>query len=196
MAADRRIFCESPGPGILTRDYWQTIFVVTLLSVSQAAFPQEAKTVIGPRNINLSDGAQALMAGDGEEGVRLTLLGLEAAHGTREAKAGHANLCAGYLLIDKPLEALEHCDWVLERDSTHWKTYNNRALVNMRLGRLEESEEDIRKGQALNPGSTTLKIVKGMYRDKTEPVTPHIEIDDRRDATGDLLKEQASDSSN
>jgi len=153
-----------------------------LLLLSNAALPQhEAKTVLGPRNIHLYDGAQALMAGDGEEGVRLTLLGLETAQGRREKKAAHGNLCAGYMMIDQPEEALKHCNWVLEHYESHWKTYNNRALVYMRLGRYDEAEKDIRKGQEINPASRTLKIVKGMYLDETEPITPHIEIDERRD---------------
>lgn len=158
------------------------LLVAFLLATSPFAISEEAKTVIGPSNLNLYDGANALMAGDGEEGVRLTLLGLEMAQGAREKKAGHANLCAGYLLIERPEEALKHCNWVLERDSDHWRTYNNRALVYLRLERFAESEEDIRKGQALRPQSRNLKIIKGMYLDETQPVRTRIETDDRRDA--------------
>lgn len=171
------------------------LLAALLLAVSSSVLPQEAKTVLGPKNINLYEGANALLAGDGEEGVRLTLLGLQSAQGNRETKTGHANLCAGYLMIDLPEEALLHCNWVLDRDQSHWRTYNNRALVYLRLERFEESEEDIRKGQALKPGSTKLKIVKGMYLDETEPVTPNVEVDDRRSATEEWPEEQASDAS-
>lgn len=162
------------------RKYWHVLLVTLSLAASPLALPEEAKTVLGPSNIYLYDGANALMAGHGEEGVRLTSQGLETAQGARERKAGHANLCAGFLMINQPEEALVHCNWVLERDSLHWRTYNNRALVYMRLKRFDESEEDIRKGQELRPNSKTLKIVKGMYLDETEPVTPKIEIDERR----------------
>jgi len=83
-------------------------------------------------------------------------------------------------LLGQAETALEHCDWVLERDPNHWRTYNNRAIVYLRLERFEESEADIRKGQELNPRSEKLKEVKGMYLDKVEPVDEKITIDDRR----------------
>ena len=59
----------------------------------------------------------------------------------------------------------------------------------MRLERFAESEEDIRKGQALRPNSEKLKIVKGMYLDETQPVTAKIEVDERRKPDDDVEKE-------
>jgi len=164
-----------------------------LLMIAQSGRPDESKTVIGPDNIYLYDGANALKAGDGEKGVRLTLQGLEFAQNPREEKAAHANLCAGYLLMNEPETALVHCNWVLERDSKHWRTYNNRALVYLRLERFDESAEDIRRGQELNPASTNLKIVKGMYLDETQPVRPRIETDERRNVTDGFSDEPAGD---
>jgi tetratricopeptide (TPR) repeat protein len=140
----------------------------------------ESKTVIGPRNIYLYDGANALLAHDAVEGVPLTLKGLEFAHGQREEKIAHSNLCAGFLMLNQLETALEHCNWVLERDPYHWRSYNNRALVYLRLERFEESEADIRSGQELNPRSEKLKEVKGIYLDTVEPVEEKITIDDRR----------------
>lgn len=153
-----------------------------LLLSTHAVMSEESKTVLGPENVFLYDGANALKARNGEEGVRLTLLGLQAARSAREEKIAHSNLCAGFLLINQPETALEHCDWVIERDAGHWRTYNNRALVYMRLKRFDEAEEDIRRGQALRPNSEKLKIVKGMYLDETQPVKPKIELDERRTA--------------
>lgn len=140
----------------------------------------EFKTVIGPRNVYLYDGANALLAGDAENGVALTLKGLEHAHGQLEVKRAHANLCAGFLLLGQADTALVHCNWVLESDPLHWRTYNNRALVYLRLEMFEESEADIKRGQELNPRSEKLKEVKGMYLDIVEPVEENISIDDRR----------------
>jgi tetratricopeptide (TPR) repeat protein len=151
-----------------------------LLSGPPLAAQEENKTVVGPRNVYLADGADALLAGDGEEGVRLTLQALEFAHGARETKFAHANLCAGYTMIEQPLTALEHCNWVIEQDPDYWRAYNNRAIAYLKLGRYEESEADVARGQALRPGSEKLKIVKGMLLDETDPVTGTIEIDERR----------------
>lgn len=167
-----------------------SFLMVTLLMVfSAAAESEQTKTVLGPKNIYLADGANALKAGNGEDGVRLTLLGLKTAHGAREEKIAHSNLCAGFVLIDQPNEALEHCNWVLERDPLHWRTYNNRALAYMDLKRFDEAEEDIQKGQSIRPKSQKLKIVKGMYLDETHPVTPQIEVDERRRAESDVPEE-------
>ena len=140
----------------------------------------DSKTVIGPSNVYLHDGANALLDHDAIEGVPLTLKGLELAQGLREEKVGHSNLCAGFLMLDQPVTALEHCNWVLERDPYHWRTYNNRALVYLALKRFDESEADIKKGQELNPRSEKLKEVKGIYLDTVDPVDEKITIDDRR----------------
>lgn len=166
------------------------ILLLTLpLASAPASSNEEAKTVIGPDNIYLADGAEALMVGNGDDGVRLTLLGLQTADGTRQEKIAHSDLCAGYLLLNQLETALEHCNWVLELDPAHWRTYNNRALVYLRLQRFDEADEDIRKGQSLRPGSRNLKIVKGMYLDETQPVTPNIEIDERRAGDDDAAEE-------
>jgi tetratricopeptide (TPR) repeat protein len=140
----------------------------------------ESKTVIGPSNIYLYDGANALLAKNAAEGVPLTLKGLELAKGLREEKVGHSNLCAGFMMLEQPESALAHCNWVLERDPKHWRSYNNRALVYLALGRFEESEADIKRGQELNPRSEKLKEVRGIYLDTVEPVDERITIDDRR----------------
>ena len=166
------------------------LIAMTVLATVQAVADEQvsSKTVIGPSNIYLYDGAQALMAGDAEEGVQLTMKGLRVAHGQRETKIAHANLCAGFMMLGQPATALEYCDWVLERDPKHWRTYNNRALVYLHLERFDESEADIKRGQDLNPRSETLKEVKGLYLDEVSPVEEKITIDDRRSEPASPVK--------
>ena len=158
------------------------LLAMAILAAVQVSADEEAgsKTVIGPSNVYLFDGANALLAKDAAEGVPLTLKGLELAHGMREEKIAHSNLCAGFMMLNQPETALAHCNWVLERDPNHWRSYNNRALVYIALERFEESEADIKRGQKLNPRSEKLKEVKGIYLDTVEPVDERITIDDRR----------------
>ena len=160
------------------------LLAITILAAVMVYAEEEpdSRTVIGPRNIDLYDGANALLERNAESGVALTLRGLKFAQGRREEKIAHANLCAGFLMLGQPETALVHCDWVIEHDPSHWRTYNNRALVYLRLQRLEESDADIRKGQELNPSSEKLKETKGMYLDEVDPVAETITIDDRRRA--------------
>jgi len=144
------------------------------------------KTVIGPRNPFLSDGADALVNGDGQRGVELTEKGLAVAEGEYEHKAALSNLCAGYLMINQPQKALQACDEVLAQDPGFWRAYNNRALVYMELGRFAESEADIQRGQDLRPKSKNLKLTKAKLLDATDPVVPTVEIDERRSAGDDI----------
>jgi len=143
--------------------------------------PANAMTVIGPRNLPLYEGAQALMAGDSEVGVRLTHEGLELALGRREQEAALSNLCAGYIKLRKYDEALKYCDILLERNEKNWRGYNNRAVVFIQTKQWEKAEQDLIKGEELNPGSRTMKIARSMYMDAVYPVRPEIEIDDRQD---------------
>lgn len=141
--------------------------------------PQNPTTIIGPRNIPLHDGAQALLAGDNEEGVALTLAGLEQAHGRREEEAALSNLCAGYIKMGKYSDALKYCDILLTRNDKNWRGYNNRAVVYIMTKQWDKAHEDLVKGEELNPGARTLKIARAMYMDAVHPVRPEIEIDDR-----------------
>lgn len=174
----------------MNRQYFKSICSI-LVVMSAFAWPwpgaaqEESKTVIGPSNIDLADGANALMAGDAAEGVRLTVRGLASAQGNREKKLAHSNLCAGYMMLNLPRKALEHCNAAIELDDTFWRAYNNRALVYLALDRYDESEADIRRGQELRPNATNLKIVKGMFLDETQPVNERVEIDERRSAVED-----------
>jgi hypothetical protein len=120
----------------------------------------QPRTVIGPSNIDLADGATALRTGNAEDGVRLTRSGLRSAANDRERVAGYSNLC---VINDR-----------------HWRSYSNRALVYLKQKRYADAERDIEDGEAINPNSRTLKIVKAMLLDETDPVAPSITIDDRR----------------
>jgi tetratricopeptide (TPR) repeat protein len=144
------------------------------------SWSDENKVIIGPRNIDLSEGAQELLAGNAEDGVELTLRGLQTAQGKREKEAALSNLCAGYIMLSDLESALKYCNMLLESNERHWRGLNNRALIYVMSEQYEKAEQDLLLGQEINPNARTLKVVKSMLLDATDPVSPNIIIDDRK----------------
>ncbi len=162
-----------------------SLAVVCLLLATATARGQEFKTVIGPSNIDLHEGAMLLKAGEAREGLDRTLKGLERAANPREKVAGLSNACAGYVMLEQPAEALTWCNRALELQDRHWRALTNRALAYLQLERFEECEADISLAEELAPGARTVKLVRSMLLDATDPVTPHIVVDDRRQPADD-----------
>ena len=145
-----------------------------------ASWAQENKVVLGPRNPDLAEGAQELLAGNAADGVELTLRGLAVAQGKREKESALSNLCAGYIMLDNLDSALMYCDMLLLGNERHWRGLNNRALIYVMRAEYDKAETDISIAQEVNPNARTVKVVTGMLLDKTHPVEPNIVIDDRR----------------
>jgi Flp pilus assembly protein TadD len=160
-----------------------TLIALLFAGIGATAVAQEdqhARTVIGPSNIDLADGAEALLAGDAEKGVRLTERGLPKATNDRERVAGYSNLCAGLIMLERYGEALDACNRALAINDGHWRSYSNRALVFLRMSKFEEAGRDIASAEAISPNARSVRIVKSMWLDATHPVRPSITIDDRR----------------
>jgi tetratricopeptide (TPR) repeat protein len=163
----------------------RTLIVGCLFLLANQSGAQENKTILGPANVPLHDGAQALMARDAKEGVRLTLLGLQQAINASERQTARANLCAGYALLEQYAVALTYCDAVLQENARNWRALSNRALIYIKLQRFAEADSDLLRGEAINPDARTLQAVRRMYQDATDPVAPNIIIDDRRGSPDD-----------
>ncbi len=157
-----------------------TTALVTALFLAPVSWAEESKVVLGPRNLDLADGAQELLAGNATEGIELTLRGLKSAHGKRERESALSNLCAGYIMIDRLDSALMYCNMLLLSNDRHWRGYNNRALIYVMQKDFENAKADLLIGQEINPNARTLKVVKGMLLDATHPVELNIIIDDRK----------------
>ena len=153
------------------------IMTALLASTGWAIDPQ---WVIGSSNLNLQEGARALLGGRNEKGIRLTLLGLEEANDEREEEIALSNLCAGYTNLGDYDSALKYCDILLQRNDKSWRAYNSKALIYIYTKQYEKAELELIKGEALNAGAHTMKVARGLYLDATHPVAPEIEIDDRK----------------
>ena len=158
--------------------------LVFLLFLTTCALAEEPRWVIGSSNPDLYQGARAMLAGHDEEGVELTLRGLKSAAGDREEKVALSNLCAGYTNLGRYDTALKYCDILLQREPDSWRAYNSKALIYIFTKQYAKAEQELLKGEALNPGSRTMKIARALYMDAVKPVVPEIEVDDREPESG------------
>jgi tetratricopeptide (TPR) repeat protein len=126
-------------------------------NADESMSPAQSATVIGAPNPLLAAGTDALEMGHYEEGVRLTLAGLEQPTSPRDLAAGHSNVCAGFAALKRWEQALEHCNKALELDHGNWRTYNNRAAVFVGLKQYELAMTDVNAGLELAPQSGTLQ---------------------------------------
>lgn len=132
------------------------LLVAGTVSAADELQPGQSATVLGLVNPLLSQGSLALERGHFEEGVRLTLAGLEQPASLSDKAAGHSNVCAGYAALKRWGEALEHCNRALELDHNNWRTYNNRAAVFVGLKKYDLAMTDVNAGLNIAPNSSTL----------------------------------------
>jgi tetratricopeptide (TPR) repeat protein len=142
---------------------WRSMLCTGALLCAQVAIAADATpashstTVLGAMNPLLAQGSEALERGSFEDGIRLTLAGLEAPASGRDQAAGHSNICAGYAALKRWSEALEHCNRALELDSGNWRTYNNRAAVFVGLRQFDLAMTDVNTGLGIAPDSEILR---------------------------------------
>ncbi len=156
------------------------LVLITAAFLASTCWADTPTFVIGSANPDISDGARALLGGRNEEGIRLTLLGLKAANGKKEEEIALSNLCAGYTNLGDYETALKYCDILLQRNDKMWRAYNSKALIYIYTKQYEKAEQELIKGEALNPDARSMKIARALYLDATNPVAPEIEIDDRK----------------
>lgn len=161
-------------------DAGQPLVALLLLAIACSihASPEQpaSNTVIGPENAFLADGSMALRAGDYEEGVRLTLRGLDLDPFGRHKAEALSNLCAGYIGLNKIDVALDYCDQAIAEDPDHWRAYNNRAAALLRKGDESGAREAIFRGLVIAPQSRTLN--RALDNLKARSRRPRIIVED------------------
>lgn len=156
------------------------LVVLWLAGMQTVALGQEMKMVVGPSNIDLHNGAELLKRGDAERGLELTLEGLETAATSRERVVGMSNACAACVMLGRYKQAVSWCDQALDIRSRNWRALINRSHAYLRLGQFEQAEADLVAAEEIAPGARSVKLVRSMYLDATDPVVPLVVIDDRR----------------
>lgn len=135
-------------------------------SMLTAAEPSSGSATVLGANPQLSEGAQAMLAGDWQRGIELTHLGLNATVSLSDRAAALANLCAAHAALKQYHEALGFCDQSLAIDEDNWEAWQNRAACHLGLNKIEESLRDLQRGLALNPDSDALQKTLTIARDR------------------------------
>jgi tetratricopeptide (TPR) repeat protein len=125
---------------------------------------------------DLSAGSVALQGGRFEEGIRLTLKGLQRTISPRQRATAMSNLCAGYTMSGDYDAAIAQCNEALALGYNTWRIYNNRALAFMFKGELEAAQDDVDTGLSMNPDSKKLHQVQQMVN--VRALTPRVIIRD------------------
>jgi tetratricopeptide (TPR) repeat protein len=93
-------------------------------------------------------------------------MGLTFAVSQQDRASALANLCAGFTALKQYQRALEHCDQSIALVSDNWRTWQNRAAANLRMGKIEEALRDVQRGLQLNPDSDSLQKTLAIARDR------------------------------
>ena len=161
-------------------DATMRLVIIAAVALASTGLADEPNWTIGSANSDLAAGARALLGDRNEEGIRLTLKGLKAASGKKEEEIALSNLCAGYTNLGDYDTALKYCDLLLTRNDKMWRAYNSKALIFIYTKQYDKAEQELVKGEAINPNARTMKIARALYLDATNPVAPEIEVDDRQ----------------
>lgn len=134
-----------------------------------AADPTEGSTpgvVIGGSKY-LQEGANAIRAGRYDDGIALTLYGLE--HdlpSPRDRAAGLANLCAAHVAKGEPDKAIPYCNKSLELNDGNWKAYSNRSHAYFQKGMLAEAASDNAAAAAIAPNAAHVRMIRGLLNER------------------------------
>lgn len=140
--------------------------------------PNHSRIVLGgPVNADLAAGASAIRAGDYDEGIRLTLSGLEDRSVQPRTRAlALSNICAAYAAKQEADTAIQYCTESLAISSSNWQAFSNRSYAYWIKGQYAEASIDLDAATALSPLARQVAQIRGMINEAT--LQPRVTIKD------------------
>lgn len=139
----------------------------------------DSRTVIGLRTPLLAEGAEAMRVERYEEGIRLTLEGLQTESTTPSSRAAAlANLCGAYAALGEADTAIMHCTASIDLSSSNWRAYSNRAYAYWLKQMYSEASSDIDTAEALAPQARQVQQIRGLINERR--LTPSVTMEDHR----------------
>lgn len=133
--------------------------------------------ILGGVNPTLAEGSEAIRDGDYDEGIELTLRGLEdRTVSPRDRSAALSNVCAAYAAMQLPDTAIRYCTDALVLDRANWHAFSNRSYAYWLKGQFAEAAFDLDAARAINPRAWQVAQIRGMINEAR--LTPHIVMED------------------
>lgn len=156
-------------------------FALCLVAVAAGAQSEEksvSRTVLGPLNEYLAAGADALRAGQYDDGIRLTTLGLQRPMSQHDRAAALSNLCAAHAAKNEPDLAIDYCTQALVIDGQNWHAYSNRSYALYLKGLYKQASDDLAIAAALKPDARQVAQIRGMINERS--LLPHVAVEEHR----------------
>jgi tetratricopeptide (TPR) repeat protein len=126
----------------------------------------DSRTVLGVANEYLSAGAEAIRAGQYDDGIRLTKLGLDRPASPRDRAAALSNLCAAHAAKNEPDTAIGYCTESLVINEANWRAYSNRAYAYYLKRQFEAADSDLDVALSINPNAKQMPQIRGMMNER------------------------------
>jgi tetratricopeptide (TPR) repeat protein len=127
----------------------------------------DSRTVLGGGDEYLSAAADAIRAGEYEDGIRLTTLGLERPQSQPDRAAALSNLCAAHAAKGEPDAAIKYCDESIAMNEHNWRAYINRSYAYYLKRMFTESSADLAVAETLNPTARQIEQIRGMINERS-----------------------------
>lgn len=124
------------------------------------------RIVIGGGNELLSAGAEAMRYGRYDDGIRLTLMGLDRPGNSDQIRAAAlSNLCAAHAGKNEPDQAIRYCGESIEINRNNWRAWSNRSYAYWLKGMYAEATVDLEMATSINPDARQVFQIRGMLNE-------------------------------
>ncbi|HZF31107.1 MAG TPA: hypothetical protein VE907_18480 [Gammaproteobacteria bacterium] len=125
----------------------------------------DSRTVLGGGNEYLSAGADAIRAGQYDDGIRLTRMGLERAARIGERAAALSNLCAALAAKGEIDLAIQACSDSIALNDQNWRAYSNRSYAYFLKGMYAKANTDLENAASISPNARQVQQIRGMINE-------------------------------
>jgi tetratricopeptide (TPR) repeat protein len=138
----------------------------------------DSRTVLGGGNEYLMAGAEAIRAGQYDDGILLTKRGLERPTNPNDRAAALSNLCAAHAAKREPDTAIGYCNESLALNERNWRAYSNRSYAYYLKGMYAEASADLEAAAAISPNARQVLQIRGMINEQS--LRPSVTVEEHQ----------------